>query len=661
MFVVVALATLLVIPASFTEDVAFSVDRAGRAKYHPLIDSIYDQTQFGMSWRLISLLLIKFWTTIFSVVQPLPVGLFSPIFVIGGLMGRIFGEIANWVDHCLDSVNINFQPWEFALIGSAAFSAGVTRAVSTAVIVFELSGENHLRLPLGVALMISYFIANRFTKGVYDALMDTNKTPHLEEDLMIKAEEIPCPSLECTWRDSSEEALRYLPGQFKPVGESMSDKVLVGVVLWNDLAIALADYRRRGSSITAISSTTTAPASINSSRGAPLPAFASTTTMIDGRRFQVVGGGDSAAAATAAAAGGRFEWEESSEEGGGEGDSGGGSWWPRLAEVGGAIGRRIGWFPMVRTAEASLLRELAGKREDGGGDDDDAGSLSPLGEGIPLGGGTAAAAVGTDSAATTTTTTTTSNSSAGRRTRSSRKALSPAPPVPVPVAGIEKAKRAPIRFYLVREGHRFVPVGRNPKKGAWKELPEVAIPAARESIPVVLDPSPYQVSHTTELSKVDIAFRLLRLDNAYVCNAGRLVGVITREALADFVDDREVSPMDDCVRLCGALACCLPGRAPADDNAGGSGLRRRISRRSISRGKLAASAVVGELPPGRGGADLGFATSGQPLLGGGGGLNSRGYSSLGDNTEGGGEEGREGDGGRGGASSPRRGLVVLWV
>ncbi|CAM9963204.1 unnamed protein product [Ectocarpus sp. 13 AM-2016] len=445
--------------------------------------------------------------------------------------------------------------------------------------------------------------------------------------------------------------------------------------------------------------------------------------MIDGRRFQVVGGGDSSAAA-AAAAGGRSEWEESPEEGGAEGDSGGGSWWPRVAEVGGAIGRRMGWFPMARTAEASLLQELdrlraetideerngetppppattrgegAGKREEGCGDDG-AGSLPPLGEGIPLGGGTAAAAVGTDGATTTTTTNTNTNS-AGRRTRSPRKALSQPPPPPPPVAGIEKAKRAPIRFYLVREGHRFVPVGRNPKKGAWKELPEVAIPAARESIPVVLDPSPYQVSHTTELSKVDIAFRLLRLDNAYVCNAGRLVGVITREALADFVDDREVSPMDDCVRLCGALACCLPGRAPADGNAGGSGLRRRISRRSISRGKLAASAVVGELPPGRGGAtttissasagrrrgagaphgtvrfepttptaatadvadtDLGFATSGQPLLGGRGGLNRRGYSSLGDNTEGRGEEGREGEGGRGGASSPRRGGGGEW-
>lgn len=42
--VIVALATLLVIPASYTEAIAFSVDDPrGRAKFHPLIDRIYDQ------------------------------------------------------------------------------------------------------------------------------------------------------------------------------------------------------------------------------------------------------------------------------------------------------------------------------------------------------------------------------------------------------------------------------------------------------------------------------------------------------------------------------------------------------------------------------------------------------------------------------------------
>lgn len=43
--VVVALATLMAIPASFTEAVAFNISkREGRAKYHPLIDRVYDQT-----------------------------------------------------------------------------------------------------------------------------------------------------------------------------------------------------------------------------------------------------------------------------------------------------------------------------------------------------------------------------------------------------------------------------------------------------------------------------------------------------------------------------------------------------------------------------------------------------------------------------------------
>lgn len=43
--VIVGLATLLVIPASYTEAVAFSdVDpMVGRAKFHPFIDKIYDQ------------------------------------------------------------------------------------------------------------------------------------------------------------------------------------------------------------------------------------------------------------------------------------------------------------------------------------------------------------------------------------------------------------------------------------------------------------------------------------------------------------------------------------------------------------------------------------------------------------------------------------------
>lgn len=64
---------------------------------------------FGVSWYLYTLLALKVWTTVFSVVQPLPVGLFSPIFIIGGVMGRIFGELVRYVDQEYHIIDINFQ------------------------------------------------------------------------------------------------------------------------------------------------------------------------------------------------------------------------------------------------------------------------------------------------------------------------------------------------------------------------------------------------------------------------------------------------------------------------------------------------------------------------------------------------------------------------
>lgn len=82
----------------------------------------------------------------------------------------------------------------------------------------------------------------------------------------------------------------------------------------------------------------------------------------------------------------------------------------------------------------------------------------------------------------------------------------------------------------------------------WQGTGQLCLVLSSELLIASLSCSLGKVTHTTELSKVDIAFRLLKLDNAYVCNAGRLVGMITRENLADFVDQREVSPMDDCVR-----------------------------------------------------------------------------------------------------------------
>lgn len=128
----------------------------------PLTDYLFTPNAIGPSLALILYIPFKFLITCVCVSLPLPVGLFTPTFATGGAIGRLFGELIAQIPAL--SSRCTFAPWEFAVIGAAAFASGVTRAISTAIIVFELSGQYHLHLPMSVAILCAYFIANRFTK-----------------------------------------------------------------------------------------------------------------------------------------------------------------------------------------------------------------------------------------------------------------------------------------------------------------------------------------------------------------------------------------------------------------------------------------------------------------------------------------------------------------
>ena len=144
---------------------------------HPPPTRFQSETKIGLTTPLVLYLPFKFLVTTLCVSLPLPVGLFTPTFVTGGAIGRIFGEALDTLGVQVKGVS-TFAPWEYAVIGAAAFSSGVTRAISTAVIVFELSGQNHLRLPMSVAILAAYFTGNRFTKvGGSRAFGSLNKSP----------------------------------------------------------------------------------------------------------------------------------------------------------------------------------------------------------------------------------------------------------------------------------------------------------------------------------------------------------------------------------------------------------------------------------------------------------------------------------------------------
>lgn len=138
-----------------------------------LSDMIFSEDLVGTESDLLQYFIFKSIVTLLSVTLPLPVGLFTPIFVTGGLLGRLLGEQLGRQGH--------FAPWEYAMLGAAGLSTGVTRAISTAVIVYEIAGQPHLRLPLSVVVLIAYFVGNRFSKNVYEVLIDTNGTPYMQE------------------------------------------------------------------------------------------------------------------------------------------------------------------------------------------------------------------------------------------------------------------------------------------------------------------------------------------------------------------------------------------------------------------------------------------------------------------------------------------------
>lgn len=111
----------------------------------------------------------------------------------------------------------------------------------------------------------------------------------------------------------------------------------MGVVLWNDLVIALADYRRRGSANSKTFNFADASAATS----------ADTVSRAPRRR-----GLNSPAAA---AAGCTLDWSGVDIGASlGRSDSAG-SPWPKLAVVAEAVGKRVGWLPRMRLAEPALL------------------------------------------------------------------------------------------------------------------------------------------------------------------------------------------------------------------------------------------------------------------------------------------------------------------
>ncbi|KAM0443353.1 hypothetical protein ACHAQK_003716 [Fusarium lateritium] len=126
---------------------------------------------------LISGTFVKLLLTTITFGCKIPSGIIIPAMDAGALFGRMMGQLVP-----------DISPGIFAMVGSAAFLAGVSRmTVSLAVIMFELTGEVNFIPPFMITILTAKWVADAISAdGVYDLAQHLQGHPFLDAEAAIK-------------------------------------------------------------------------------------------------------------------------------------------------------------------------------------------------------------------------------------------------------------------------------------------------------------------------------------------------------------------------------------------------------------------------------------------------------------------------------------------
>lgn len=138
-------------------------------------------------WQFILLaFVVKFLLTLVAYGAGAPGGIFAPALLLGASLGHLVGICAQALEQWIGipagiPLGVS-EPTTYALAGMGAFFSAVTRGPITAiVIVFEITTDFNLVLPLMIGSVIAYLITDRFASGsIYTRLLEWNGI-HLEK------------------------------------------------------------------------------------------------------------------------------------------------------------------------------------------------------------------------------------------------------------------------------------------------------------------------------------------------------------------------------------------------------------------------------------------------------------------------------------------------
>lgn len=150
--------------------------------YGTMTDAMQNRLPFLL---MFALTIGKFLSTILSYSSGTPGGLFAPTLFIGAMLG---GTLATGVN-AFTPLSI-VSPGAFAMVGMGAVFVGVCRAPITSIlIIFEMTNDYALILPVMLANMTSYSIARALEHhNVYEAILAANNVhlPSAQDHVLLE-------------------------------------------------------------------------------------------------------------------------------------------------------------------------------------------------------------------------------------------------------------------------------------------------------------------------------------------------------------------------------------------------------------------------------------------------------------------------------------------
>jgi chloride channel protein, CIC family len=210
------------------------------------LQEIWQHTNLG--WFTLALIfLVKFGLTTLAFGSGAPGGLFAPSLVLGSTLGYL---IANGIEIVQSGLNIHLIQTgpgfavTLALGGMAAFFSAVTRGPITAIIiVFEMTGNFELILPLMISTVTAYWVGESIASGsIYKYVLANkgirlNQTSSAESKLAnLKAADLMRRSVETLPSELSiEEATQAFALSHHRGFPVVKNGELIGIITQSDL------------------------------------------------------------------------------------------------------------------------------------------------------------------------------------------------------------------------------------------------------------------------------------------------------------------------------------------------------------------------------------------------------------------------------------------